>query len=127
MGFWGGCEDPDKCCLCFPVGCGIKTIGVFHILGTIVFCGFAALLVEVDVTAGAIMFTALLPMIAAAYFYIRFLANSENQVHRQHLKYAIWLSFFTVIISAIAKFVAINSVGDINTKAVKVLNAANPG
>lgn len=96
-----GCEDQDKCLLCFPTGCGIKTIGILHIIGTVILCGFAALLVEIDVAAGAIMFTALIPMIAAAYFYIRFLADSENQVHRQHLKYAIWLTFLTVVISAI--------------------------
>ena len=93
-----GCEDANKCLMCFPLGCGLKTLGVLHIIGTITMAGMAAVLTEVDTTAGAIMFVGLSPMITAAYFYIRYLGDSENVMRRQHLKYAIWATFVTCII-----------------------------
>jgi predicted permease len=88
--------------------------------------GLAGLLSAVDTTAGAIMFVAIGPMIAAGYLYIRFLIDSENKYHRSNLKYAIWLSFFTALVSAVIQYVASNSTGDLNTKMAKVVNAVDP-
>jgi cytochrome bd-type quinol oxidase subunit 1 len=88
--------------------------------------GLAALLTELDTTAGAIMFVALLPMIIASYLYIRFLADSENKAHRKRLTYAVWLAFFTTVMSAVIGYAASHSTGNLNTKLVKAAGAADP-
>jgi len=112
--------------LCFPVGCGLKTIGVLHIIGTVIYSGLGALLFEIDKTAGAIMIVALVPMIVSTYFYIRFLADSENPVRRQHLVYALWLTFLSCVIGQIVEYLAVNAMGSINSKMVKISNASAP-
>ena len=73
-----GCEDADKCCICLPIGCGLKTMSVVGIISTVVYMGLAGLLTAVDTAAGAIMFVAIGPMIVGGYLYIRFLIDSEN-------------------------------------------------
>ena len=39
-----GCEEDEKCCLCLPIGCGIKTVGTLHIIGTFGYFSLASLL-----------------------------------------------------------------------------------
>ena len=88
--------------------------------------GLAGLLTEVDATAGAIMFVAILPWLVAAYLYIRFLADSESKLHRSRMVYAVWLAFFTGLIGQIITYVAENSTGSLNTKMVKAAAAVDP-
>ena len=121
-----GCDPAGKCCLCLPIGCGLKTYAVLHILGSVGYMGLAGLLTEVDATAGGIMFVAILPMIIGAYLFIRFLAASESKTHRHNMIYAVWLAFFTVVISQFITYVAENSTGSLNTKMVKAAAAVDP-
>ena len=31
-------EQDDKCCLCFPTGCGLKTLAVLQIIEALFYC-----------------------------------------------------------------------------------------
>ena len=91
-----GCEGDDKCCICIPIGIGVKILAVFGIIGAVWAPIQAFFLLEFIV---AFIFFAVAAVIAlyVGILYLKYLM-ADTQENRDNLPKAVVLSFLARII-----------------------------
>ena len=68
-----GCEPADKCCLCMPIVCGMKTLSTLCLLTTVGATALNIILFTKDTDAGLIALFVLIPSLVSSFFFARFL------------------------------------------------------
>ena len=117
-------EAPDKCCILFPIVCGMKTMAVLSILGVSFQFASAVFTLTYDIETGAILTTILIPSFVAAYYFIRYLIDSENKEHQYTLVRALWLFLVTSVLINTCILLASHTTGKTNTMFEHLARAA---
>ena len=118
------CEPEDKCCYCVPIDTGLKAVSVLHIVCTVMYISIGGVLLNIDWMAGVLYYVVFVPWMIASVFYIRFLVH-DTKMHREALVWAVWLSFATVVMGAIAEVAVSYTTGELNSQITKAHNAVN--
>ena len=61
----GGADD--KCCLCFPIDCGVKTLAVFMVIFMVLLPLDGVYLITLDLISGVILVACALPGVLAGW------------------------------------------------------------
>ena len=95
----GGAEN-EKCCLCFEIGCGVKTLSILGAIGGIALAVLGVLALSVNLVAGLLMIAFCLPQLAAGWLFIQYLREDSKETREGLIKAGTFQLFASVLTGA---------------------------
>ena len=97
-------EETAKCCLCFPIKCGMTTLGVFSIIGTIMGAlglvgSFSFGVIAIAFAGVALAFSAYVSLLFVKYF------QGDSKETRDGLITAMWVSLIGNVVAQVGSII----------------------